>query len=207
MDPRWRHLHDLAMRQRGHVATRQVEAAGLSRPALRYQVRAGLLEPILRGVYRFTTFPPGDREREAAILLWAGADVGVPVAFGHETALQRYELDDTFPEKLHLIVPLVFRRRPPDDVVLHRGDLAGHDVRREDLLAYTTPERTVLDLVESDFPLEALREAHREAIHRGLVRRGALARDGAEVVAYVERLPASRIERFRERLERLSEGA
>src|SRR3990172_641164 len=107
MDPRWRHLHDLAMRQHGHVAIRQVEAAGLTRPALHYQVRAGLLEPAVRGVYRFTTFPPSDREREAVVLLGAGADRGVAAAFSHETALQRYELSDSFPEKLHLTVPHV----------------------------------------------------------------------------------------------------
>jgi len=53
------------MRQHGHVAMRQVEEAGLTRPALHYQVRAGLFEPVARGVYRFTTFPPDDREHEA----------------------------------------------------------------------------------------------------------------------------------------------
>lgn len=31
------------MRQEGHVTTRQVEAAGLTRPALHYQVTSGLL--------------------------------------------------------------------------------------------------------------------------------------------------------------------
>ena len=43
MDSRWRRLHDTAMRQEGHVTTRQVEAAGLTRPALHDQVTSGLL--------------------------------------------------------------------------------------------------------------------------------------------------------------------
>jgi predicted transcriptional regulator of viral defense system len=63
MDSRWRQLRDLAMRQHQHVAARQVEEAGLTRPVLHYQVRAGLLEPVARGVYRFTTFPPDDGVR------------------------------------------------------------------------------------------------------------------------------------------------
>lgn len=206
MDPRWRHLHDLAMLQRGHVATRQVEAAGLTRPALRYQVRAGLLEPVLRGVYRFTTFPPSDREREAVLLLWAGVDDGVAAAFGHETALQRYELGDAFPEKLHLTVPRGFRRATPPDVVLHRADLLAEDIRREDLLAYTTPLRTFLDPLVAGFPLDSLRDAYRDAIDRGLLRRGALDADAAKARAYVERVAPSRSGALRERLVRLADG-
>jgi predicted transcriptional regulator of viral defense system len=195
------------MSQRGHVATRQVEAAGLTRPALRYQVRVGLLEPVLRGVYRFTTFPPSDREREAAVLLWAGADVGVAVAFGHETALQRYDLGDAFPAKLHLTVPIGFRRRPPADTVLRYAELAMEDVVREDLLAYTTLLRTLLDLLEAGFPLASLQETFLEALDRGLVRRGALAPDGPHVAKFLERLTATRVTAFRGRLARLLEEA
>jgi len=191
------------MRQGGHVATRQVEAAGLTRPALSYQVRAGLLDSVARGVYRFTTFPPAEREREAAVLLWAGADEGVAAAFSHETALQHYELTDAFPEKLHLSVPRSFRRRPPSGVVLHRADLRPAEVRREGLLATTTPVRTFLDLVAASFPVEPLRDAYQEAVRRGLVRRGALERNGAWVRAYIEGVAADRAVDLHERLARL----
>lgn len=205
MDPRWRRLHDLAMRQRGHVATRQVEATGLTRPALRYQVRAGLVEPVMRGVYRFTTFPPGEQEREAAILLWAGADVGVVAAFSHETALQHYELTDAFPAKLHLTVPKGFRKRAPSDVVLHRADLGPDDVRREGLLAYTTPARMFLDLLAAGFPLEPLRDAYQEAVRRGLVRRGTFEGSGAGVGAYADVTSTAHAVDLRDRLARLIE--
>lgn len=195
------------MRQQGHVATRQVEAAGLTRPALHYQVRAGLLEPVARGVYRFTTFPPSDREREAAVLLWAGADQGVAAAFSHETALQRYELTDAFPEKLHLTVPQAFRKRAPSDVVLHRAELSTEDVHRDDLLAYTTPARTFLDLLAVGFPVEPLRQAYREAVDRGLMRRGALDRAKSCVRAYLDGVPQARAVDLRDRLARLMDGA
>lgn len=205
MDPRWRQLIDVAMRQHGHVATRQVEAAGLTRPALNYQVRAGLLERVSRGVYRFTTFPPDDREREAAVLLWAGADQGLDAAFSHETALQYYDLTDAFPEKLHLTVPRAFRKQAPRDVALHRADLGPDDVRREGLLAYTTPARTLLDLLAAGYPIDALREARREAIDRGLLRRGAMRRDAAPVLTYLDRSPAAKRVVLNDRLDRLLE--
>ena len=207
MDPRWRQLHDLAMRQHGHVATRQVEEAGLTRPALHYQVRAGLLEPVARGVYRFATFPPDDRAREAAVLLWAGVDQGVAAAFSHETALLRYELTDAFPEKIHLSVPRDFRKRAFSDVFIHRAELGPDDVRREGLLAYTTPVRTFLDLLAAGFAMEPLRDAYRDAVDRGLVRRSALQRDGAIVRAYVDgSAPVGRTDLI-DRLTRLLEVA
>lgn len=206
MDPRWRQLHDLAMRQHGHVATRQVEEAGLTRPALHYQVRAGLLEPVARGVYRFTTFPPDDREREAAVMLWAGVDRGVAAAFSHETGLRQYELTDAFPAKLHLTVPRAFRKRPPSDVVLHRAALGTADVRREGLRAYTTPARTFLDLLAAGFPMETLQDAYRDAVDRGLVRRNALQRYDAAVRAYVHGLGSVGRADLIDRLTRLIEG-
>ncbi len=206
MDPRWRQLHDLAMRQHGHVATRQVEQAGLTRPALHYQVRAGLLEPVARGVYRFTTFPPDDREREAAVMLWAGVDQGVAAAFSHETALRHYELTDEFPAKFHLTVPRAFRKRPPSDVVLHRAEVGPADVRREALLAYTTPARTLLDLLVDGIPMAPLRDAYRDAVERGLVRRSALQRDGATVRAYVDGMGSVGRADLIDRLTRLVEG-
>lgn len=158
-------------------------------------------------MYRFTTFPPGDREREAAVLLWAGVDQGVAAAFSHETALQRYELTDAFPEKLHLTVPPGFRRRPPGDVVLHRAVLGPDDVRREGLLAYTTPARTFLDLLAAGFPMDTLCDAYRDAVGRGLVRRSALRRDGAAVRAYVDGVPSVHRADLSDRLVQLLEGA
>lgn len=193
------------MHQHGHVATRQVEETGLTRPALHYQVRAGLLEPVARGVYRFTTFAPDDREHEAAVMLWVGMDRGVAAAFSHETALRHYELTDAFPAKLHLSVPRAFRKRPPSDVVLHRAELGHADVRREGLLAYTTPVRTFLDLLATGFPMDPLRDAYRDAIERGLVRRSALQRDGAIVRAYVDGLGSAGRADVIDRLTRLVE--
>ena len=185
--------------------TRQVEANGLTRPALHNQVTSGLLARAERGVYRFTTFPPSDREREAIVLLWAGADTAVPAAFSHETALRHYDLTDAFPEKLHLTVPTRFRKRPAPDVALHRADLAPEDVRHEGLLAYTTPARTFLDIVATSFPLEPLREAYRHALDLGLLRARTLTDDAERVRAYLARVPG-RSQALRGRLAQLVEA-
>src|SRR5690625_7868463 len=103
MEPRWRQLQELAIRQHAHFTTSQAEAAGLTRPAIHYQLREGRLEQPERAVYRFTAYPPTDHEREAVLMLWSRLDPAV--AFSHESGLSRFDLGDSFPDRSHLTVP------------------------------------------------------------------------------------------------------
>lgn len=214
MDSRWRHLQDLAIRQHGHFTTRQAEDAGLTRPALHYRLAQGFIERPERGIYRFVAYPPSEHEREAVLMLWTHLEAGT--AFSHETSLRHFELGDAFPSKYHLSVPRGFRRRPPADVTLHESHLSSEDVHREDLLRYTTPARTILDLLRDDHPMEQLQHAYAQAVSRGLIRRRALEPDSRTVKAYVEHVAnadgplASRREQndaFLSRLERLAEAS
>ena len=214
MDSRWRHLQDLAIRQHGHFTTRQAEDASLTRPALHYRLAQGFIERAERGVYRFAAYPPSEHQREAVLMLWTRLETGT--AFSHETSLRHFDLGDAFPSKYHLSVPKGFRRRPPADVTLHEADLSSADVHREDVLRYTTPTRTILDLLRDDHPMEHLQHAYAQAVRRGLIRRRALEPDSRIVIAYLERCPkadvpsASRREQkhaFLSRLERLAEAS
>ena len=76
-----------------------VEGTRVPRPPFKVAVATRW---VARGTYRFTTFPPIDREREVVVLLWAGADAAVPVTYSHETALRHYDPTDAFAETLHL---------------------------------------------------------------------------------------------------------
>jgi predicted transcriptional regulator of viral defense system len=190
VDSRWRQLNNLAKRQYGHFTTRQAEDAGLTRPALHYQLKEGLVTRPERGVYRFTTFPPSDYEREAILILWSRRKKGV--ALSHETALSHFELGDVFPSKYHLTVPKGFRMKPPRDVILHKTELDPKDVHEEDVLRYTTPTRTILDLVKDDYPVEQLQAAYKQALSKGLVRRQALSVNSHQVLRYLKHLPLSR---------------
>ncbi len=104
-------------------------------------------------------------------------------------------------------MPRAFRKWAPRDVVLHRAVLGPDDVRREGLLAYTTPARTFLGLLAVGFPMEPLRDAYREAVDRGLLRRSALQRDGATVRTYVDASPAEGRADLNDCLRQLLEGA
>lgn len=171
MDDRWNTLYDLAHEQRGHFTSRQAEQLGYARSTLHHHQQRGRIERVLWGVYRLRNYPPTEREREAALTLWSADRDGIPQAVvSHETALAYYELSDAFPRKIHLSVPRDFRKRPPDDVVLHKVDLNPEDMRREGLLRITTPLRTLQDLALERFPTQLLVQALEEARDRGLIR-------------------------------------
>ena len=204
MDSRWRQLQELATRQHGHFTTSQAEAVGLTRPAIHYQLRASRLTRPERGVYRFTAYPPTDHERQAVLMLWSRLDPGV--AFSHETALRHFDLSDAFPEKLHLTVPPTFRMRPPQDVTLHKAELAPNEVHTEEILRFTDPTRTLLDLAQGGYPLEQLQLAYEHALSRGLIRRRALAPDSERLAAYLELIPRTRHSELKRRLAWTAEG-
>lgn len=183
MDPRWRALHYLAHRQHGYITTQQAEQHGLTRPTLHYHLHAGTIERHERGIYRMATYPPSDEEREAVLMLWSRNRAGVPQAtLSHETALLHFELGDAFPEKIHLTVPPTFRKPQPDDVRLHKAPLTAEDIHHEHILRFTTPLRTLLDLIRDDYPDDAAQEAIAQALDRGLIRRRTIAHGNGELL-------------------------
>ena len=56
--------------------------------------------------------------------------------------------------------------------MLHYADLENEDLQTAQGFKYTRPLRTILDLIEADNVERAfLRQALRQALHRGLIRR------------------------------------
>lgn len=198
MEPRWRQLQELAIRQHGHFTTSQAEAAGLTRPAIHYQLREGRLERPERAVYHFTAYPPTDHEREAVLMLWSRLDPAV--AFSHESALRHFGLGDAFPDKVHLTVPPSFRMRPLPDITLHKAQLAPNELHVEGILRFTDPTRTFLDLAYDGYPLEQLQLVYEQALSRGLIRRGALEPDSERLAAYLKLIPRTRHPELKRRL-------
>lgn len=146
----WKRLQDLAIRQHGHFTIGQAEAVGLTRPAVHYQFNEGRIIRPERGVCRFAVNPPTDWQREAVLMLWSPLDAAI--TFSHETALPHLDLGDAFPAKYHLTVSGTFRMRPPQDITLHKAGLKASEVPQEDILRFTNPTRTLLDLAHDGLP-------------------------------------------------------
>jgi len=106
-----------------------------------------------------------------AWLLWSrGRDEKPLAAMSHETALSLFELGDFNPAKIHVTVPLTFRRnsRIPKSVVLHRGSLTAGEVTQLRGLAVCRPLRALCDVAASS-GVEALKLVAKEARRRGLI--------------------------------------
>ena len=175
-------LFEIAEDQQGFFTAKQAKAVGYAENTHPYHVHAGNWIREHRGIYRLANFPHTERPDLMLWSLWsrnrAGAVQGV---FSHETALSLYDLTDVMPSRLHMTVPLRFRRNGaiPRVMILHRADLSESDTGRRDGVRVTIPLRTLLDVqAEEILPLSTLRQAAREALRRGLIRQSEVA--GAE---------------------------
>ena len=172
-------LYEMAEGQHGFFTTKQAKAAGFAENTHPYHVQAGNWIREHRGIYRLASFPRGDRPDLMLWSLWSRnrGEAGQGV-YSHQTALSLYDLSDVMPAKLHMIVPKNFRRNSeiPRVLVLHFADLPQSDIGAVHGVRVTKPMRTILDLLEhGEVPLASLRQALREGLRRGLIRRSEIA--------------------------------
>jgi hypothetical protein len=111
-------------------------------------------------------------------VLWAlwsrNRNEEVEGVYSHHTALSLYDLSDLNPSKLHMTVPMDFRRNSeiPGILALHYADLAVSDVQTAQGFKFTRPLRAILDLLEAGtVERNFIRQALRQAVDRGLITR------------------------------------
>jgi predicted transcriptional regulator of viral defense system len=168
-------LYEIAEGQQGFFTTKQAKSAGFAENTHPYHIQAGNWIREHRGIYRLRSFPRGERPDLMLWSLWSRnrAEVTQGV-YSHETALSLHDLSDVMPAKLHMTVPKSFRRNSelPRVLVLHVADLLQSDIGVAHGVRVTKPMRTILDLLAGgEVPLAILRQAVREGLGRGLIRR------------------------------------
>ncbi len=170
-----RQLFDIAEQQQGFFTTKQAKAAGFAENTHPYHVQAGNWIRDHRGIYRLALFPSPDRPDLVLWSLWSrNRKEEIEGVYSHQTALSLHELSDLNPAKLHMTVPTNFRRNSeiPGIVVLHYADLLTTDAQAGPGYKYTKPLRTILDLIEAGTVERTfIRQALRQAVHRGLITR------------------------------------
>lgn len=172
-------LYEIAEGQQGFFTTKQAKAAGFAENTHPYHVQAGNWIREHRGIYRLASFPRTERPDLILWSLWSrNRGEAVQGIYSHQTALSLYDLSDVMPAKLHMTVPKNFRRNSeiPRVLVLHFADLPQDDIGTVHGVRVTKPMRTILDLLEcGDVPVATLRQALREGLRRGLIRRSEIA--------------------------------
>ena len=172
-------LYEIAEDQQGFFTTKQAKSAGFAENTHPYHVQVGNWIREHRGIYRLASFPRGERPDLMLWSLWSRnrGEVAQGV-YSHQTALSLHDLSDVMPAKLHMTVPKGFRRNSeiPRVLVLHFADVPQSEIGVVHGVRVTKPMRTILDLIESaEVPLATLRQALREGLGRGLIRRSEIA--------------------------------
>jgi predicted transcriptional regulator of viral defense system len=170
-----RRLFEIAEQQQGFFTTKQAKSAGFAENTHPYHVQVGNWVREHRGIYRLALFPSADRPDLVLWSLWSrNRNEEVEGVYSHHTALSLYDLSDLNPAKLHMTVPIHFRRNGqiPGILVLHHADLLESDVTAAQGFKFTRPLRTILDLIEAGtVEHRFIRQALKQAVDRGLITR------------------------------------
>jgi len=161
------HLFEVAESQQGYFTSAEAKRLGYDYPHQHFHVSQGNWIRVDHGIYRLKKFPAAKHEDLMRWWLWSRKKA----VLSHETAAAFYDLGDLFPARIHLTVPLDFRKRPTKNLVLHRAELSKLEIEKRDDLPVTTPLRTVLDLAGTHLDHERLSAITQDAIQRGLLNR------------------------------------
>lgn len=131
--------------------------------------RRGTIERMARGVYRFPLVgSQPELGQLAQATLWADRR-GV---LSHDTALDLHELCDVNPAQIHITIPTTYRlqKQVPRLYALHKRDLEKSEKTSYEGIPIVTPQRAILDGIETGLRSDLLRQAIDTARRRGQLR-------------------------------------
>ena len=173
-------LFEVAESQQGYFTSRQAKASGYKDNTHPYHVRSGHWIRVHRGIYRLAKFPASQRPDLMIWALWSSNRSGqIEGVYSHQTALSIHGLSDILPDKLHMTVPLSFRRNSaiPKILVIHRKQLPQDTIVLVDGYFVTTPYQTLLDVIaEARISHELILQAVKTASERGIITQAMLKR-------------------------------
>ena len=166
-------IHDVlfehALDQYGFVTSEDARALGVDHQRLVDMARRGTLERVARGLYRFKSVPFTGRDQLMEAALWPRRVRGV---LSHDTALDLHGLCDINPAQIHITVPRQYRinREVPTTYAIHHRDLPVEDLAVVEGLPTVTPQRAILDGLETHVDPKLVAQAIDTVERRGLVR-------------------------------------
>jgi predicted transcriptional regulator of viral defense system len=166
-------LFEVAESQQGYFTSRQAKASGYKDNTHPYHVRSGHWIRVHRGIYRLAKFPRSERPDLMIWALWSSNRAGkIEGVYSHQTALSIHGLSDVLPDKLHMTVPLSFRRNSaiPKILVIYHKQLSQDKIVLMDGYFVTTPYQTLLDVIaEAHISHDLILQAVKAASDRGIV--------------------------------------
>lgn len=163
-------LFEVASLQQGYFTAKQAVKAGFSYRMQSHYRRNGEWLEIDRGIFRLAQFPNSPQEDYVRWSLWSRDRDDQPQAvISHDSALSIHELSDVMPAKIHFTVPSGFRKKKPKECVFYRGLVSKKDKEQREGFFVTTPLKTIIDSAESNFSMDYLEQAIRQACDKGML--------------------------------------
>ena len=160
---------ELAGRQHGLLARRQLLELGLGSRSIEHRIQRRRLHPVARGVYAVGWPQLTERRRwMAAVLAWAVLACGEEAALSHRSAAALLGIGIERPGLVDVSVRRGCELRRPGMRVRGRPTLAGADIIVFDDIPVTGPARTLVDLTTELGPV-AIERAVNDADKRNLI--------------------------------------
>ena len=160
-------LFEIAESQQGYFTSADAKKLGYDYPHQHFHVKQRNWIRIDHGIYRLSRFPIASHQDLIRWWLWSRKKA----VLSHETAAALYDLGDLLPARIHLTVPVNFRKSPTKSLALHKAALSESEIEKRDGLPVTKPLRTILDLARSHLDDERLEAVARDAILKGIASR------------------------------------
>ena len=152
-------IADLAARQHGVVARRQLAQLGLGRRAIEHRLATRRLHPIHRGVYAV-----GHRVLSQHAASMAATLVADHAVLSHRSAAALWGIRPTDRERIEIAVPKALRARPR--LQIHQARIERDERTTRHGIPVTTPARTLLDLAAVLHPTRLERAVTEAEIRR-----------------------------------------
>jgi predicted transcriptional regulator of viral defense system len=165
--PDWDLLYESASAQEGYFTTAQAIKTGYSSQLLHHYVKIHRVERVRRGIYRLVHYPPAENEHLVVLWLWSES-AGI---FSHETALGLHGLSDALPARVHLTLPLSWKKRRlrlPEGLSVHFDEVPKESQAWHGSIPITAAAQTVIDCAAAKVPSDLVRQAIEQGLSRGL---------------------------------------
>ena len=163
-DARSKQAWELAGRQHGIVARRQLLALGFSSRSIEHRCKTGRLHVVTRGVYAVGWPALDQRRRWMAAALTCGDDA----VLSHRSAAALLGIGSELPGRIDVSVPRRCELRRSGLLIRGRPSLAAGDLDFSDGIPVTSPTRTLIDLT-TELDIIAVERAVNDADKRNLV--------------------------------------
>ena len=166
-------LFEIADSQQGFFTAKQAVKCGYSRPNFHLNLASGEWTQEGRGIYRLARYPITDRPELVLWYIWSRNQKDIPQGvWSYETALDIHELSDLMSSKMHMTVPLNFRRRIeiPKVLCLYHENLKKSDIEVRQGYKVTSPIKTIIDVVNrGNIADNFIVQSVQQALERGLI--------------------------------------